>query len=246
MERMMECHKLAFSQLSLLTADATPFLIGDEKAIKIEIKKIQRQIQNIINETFNDVASAIERIPKVSQMLSEFFNFFHIYLSNNACKSRGLLFAGILQDFLCKQNDARPINYNIIYHLMANYGLIMCGCLRLYQYNAGLKGQEPVIVPVTTALSQLRNPAYRFSKSSVRDCIENVSTSLPDLILARKLLVQSLTFRQKFSMVCPTKASLQTKQQKTEHEKFESNLIEIIRALDGVIKTRPESVVLAK
>ncbi len=109
----------------------------------------------------------------------------------------------------------------------------------MYLYNKNNKNQQPTYVDDKTFLQNLSNPEYRFSKTSVRQCIQNMYTihGQTNLITARLLLINSLDLRKKVVKFCPLVASKWTKEDKNQHVFFEQCLNDIISELDKVINT---------
>lgn len=207
------CHLQALTILRPFDIVSTPFLNCDVMRIKTELKRVNNMVREILNECFDDVPSAIQRIPESSEKLSSFMNLVHHYGTN--CHREGRIFANILQGFLCEKINNDQITFSVIYHLLANYGLLMCNCLLLYVTDKSRKGHDPIDIPVIEALRNMTNANYRFSQNHITLCISKSDTSLYDLKFARTLINQSLTMRRiLFSKICPVYYNKVTKDPK--------------------------------
>ncbi len=123
---MEECHMLAFKSLRHLHVHSESFRINNEPGIQQELKKLTKQIENkVFHVKYTTIQEVQNNIQSMADQIAEFVVILDIYLFRDVCKTRGKLFACILQEYLCKNEGKRV---NMLYHLLMNLGLIMSGC----------------------------------------------------------------------------------------------------------------------
>lgn len=231
---MNECHSLAINILKNLYIDTEPFLNNDDVKIKKELKKITRQIDNIFDQRYITIDYIKQNIQTISNKISEFTAILNLYLFNPLCKQRGQIFSSVLQEYLCKNNGQK---LDMLYHLLANLGIILSGCIYIYIQDNTKSGKTPDFIPINKFLSNLTNPKYRFSKTLVKNCIQTTykENGNQSLNMARLLLIQSKQLRQSIVKYCPNFISQQCKSDKDKHIYFEQRLDDIISELNKVI-----------
>ena len=198
---MNECHKLALNVLKHLYVDANPFLNNDEIKIKKELKKLNRQMDEILNKNYTNIDYIHQNIQTISNQITEYITILNVYLFNPLCRQRGQLFASILQEYLCKNNGQK---LDLLYHLLANLGIILSGCIYIYVQDVSKSNKEPTFIDINEFLQNLTNPKYRFSKSRVKNCIQTTykEHGKQALTMARLLLIQSKQLRESITKYC--------------------------------------------
>lgn len=128
---------------------------------------------------------------------------------------------------------------NNLYHFVANVGIIMSGCSRIYFNNPGLKGTKPVVIrDPEFFLKNILNLSYRLSKSSIKTCIAKnyKEVGLRNLLAARALLNISINFRKEIKNICIKLYKNWVKPNIDKHTTFEIELQSIIDEIDIFIE----------
>ncbi len=241
---MDKCHKHVALLAPRLIQNKSAFENNDKKEIKRELHNIINRIQHIIYSTKNLRHIIDTRFP-ISEIFREFYYIIYAYLVEPICKVGDRDYRNIIRDYLC-EHGAR--NLVILYHFIANVGIIESGCTRIYLYDRTKKmattstetesmSTEHIINDENTFVQNINNPLFRISKSEVKKCIERVATKdINKLLIARTLLAISKDFRTTIEDFCPVIYNTWTTQSKLQHETFEKYLGELITTIDRVTK----------
>ena len=137
---MAECNKFVLLSSTHLIDNRNAFRTNDSAKIKDELLKMIQTIDNIIHRKYGRVQDFYSDIydNHLSELLHEFINIALIYLRHRSCIKGDSSFINIFRDYLCAYNCK---NLNILYHYLANAGVIMSGCTRIYLNDSTLKGR---------------------------------------------------------------------------------------------------------
>lgn len=237
-KKMAECHKsIALSSVYLIR-DRVPFETNDSVNIKIELRRIIKVVDQIVQRKYRRVQDFYSDMhnAQIQEWVHEFINMTLTYLREPLCVKGDLSFIDIFINYLCSYNCKK---LNILYHYLANAGIIMSGCTRIYFNDSSLKGTEPTIIDDPEFfLRQIINAKYRVSKTRVKKCILETfqKTGVRHLMLARALIVDATRLRKETKNICKTMFDTWSTVDKNKHEKFESDLSGIVEQLDIAIR----------
>ncbi len=136
----------------------------------------------------------------VSEIFREFYYIIYAYLVEPVCQTGDRGYGNIIKKYLCT-NGAK--NLVVLYHFIANVGIIESGCTRIYLYDRTKKittdtteiepieSETPahIISDENTFVQNINNPSFRISKREVKKCVERIATKdINKLLIARTLL----------------------------------------------------------
>lgn len=235
---MAECHKFVLLSSTHLIDNRNAFRTNDSAKIKDELLKMIQTIDNIVHRKYGRVQDFYSDIydNHLSELLHEFINIALIYLRHRSCIKGDSSFINIFRDYLCAYNCK---NLNILYHYLANAGVIMSGCTRIYLNDSTLKGTDPVIIDNPQFfLNEILNAKYRVSKTKVKTCIIETfqKTGVRHLRFARVMLEDAMLLRKETKNICKKVFDKWSNENKNKHEKFEKELAGIVEQLDIAIR----------
>ena len=128
--------------------------------------------------------------------------------------------------------DRFNMTIDVLYHLITNYALLAINCAKLFLKNPQRKGLD---IQLGALDGESFNTAWQFSKSGVKKCIDEIPDDYSNtrLILARRLLGQSVMSRERISVYCPD--SIAKRGGSSEHDHFLTQLREIWSMVDAKI-----------
>lgn len=240
---MAECHDFVVMLSVYLIRDRVPFKTNDKNNIQIELHNTIQTIDNIIHRKYKRVKDFYVDIGNhhIPELVHEFINIALAYLRHGPCIKGDSSFINIFRDYLCAQNCR---NLNMLYHYLANAGIIMSGCTRIYLNDSSLKGTDPMIIDDPEFfLNEILNSKYRVSKTKVKTCIHETfqKTDARHLMLARALIEDAMRLRKETKNICKKVFNRWSTENKNKHEKFENDLQGIADQLNLVIRKVPLS-----
>ncbi len=208
-----------------------PFRDNDSNAIVKELNGFCRLIDRYIDMSFSDITSAVAVFEEAANAFGLFFLVLEAYMNRGECQRGASRFADVLRRYLCRPGrDRFNMTIDVLYHLMTNYALLAINCAKL-----SLKNPQQLGDALDTILRSPFNTAWQFSKSGVKKCIDEIPDDYSNtrLILARRLLGQSVMSRERISVYCPD--SIAKRGGSSEHDHFITQLREIWSMVDTKI-----------
>jgi hypothetical protein len=234
---MEKCHRYVLNLAPHLIKNKNAFKTNDKSAIESELNTILYKIDEIVHHT-HDIDTLTRSIYDQDYPLSEVFReFYHIiiaYMNEPICRTGEREFINIFRTYLCSKGAK---NLTILYHFIANIGIVKLGCTRLYLVDKSKSGKEAEIISSGEFLMQnILSTSYRLSKSKVEECIraKYKKIGLSNILIARTLLSISRDFRSHVQKFCPIIYKNWTTQSKYQHEQFEKWLDKLIDVIDDV------------
>lgn len=237
---MEECHGYVAIVAPHLIQNKHAFESNDMEAIQAELRLVLSKIDRVVHRNY-DLKSLVKAVHEdrdfpLSDIFREFYTLVMTYLSDPRCIGHDeRVYANIIRSYLC---DKGARNLAILYHFIANIGLIMAGCTRIYLVDKTNRGKHiDIITDPEFFLAHIHDPVYRVSKSRVKECLETTRqrTGLSDLLVARSLISISRSFRRSIAKTCPIIYENWSELSKHRHEQFETELAEFTRILDEVV-----------
>lgn len=236
-KQMAQCHELVALSSLYLIKNRVPFQTNDAKKIKIELHNVIKTMDGIIQHKYTTLKEFHSDIfdNVLPEMIHEFITIVLAYLRNPLCIKGDSSFINIFRDYLCHRHCKQ---LNLLYHFVANAGIIMSGCTRIYLSDSSLKGKEPDIIEEPEFfLQQILNSKYRVSKSNIKACILSTfkKTGLRNLMVARALIEDAIQLRKETKNICKKVHDNWTEENKLKHVRFETELTGILEQLNTVI-----------
>ena len=233
---MEDCHKHAAIIGTYLIENKQAFRTNDKKEIEKELYNILKRIDDIIYHEYKNIDILKHAIHDphfpLASVLKEFYMLINLYMYEPMCIKNERVYANIFREYLCNKGAK---NLTILYHFIANIGIIMAGCTRIYLVDKNKKGEIPSIISDNTFfLQHINDTSYRVSKSNVKECIKTTfkSIGLGNILMAQTLLNISQDFRNHINKFCPIIYKNWSKKSKVAHQKFENEMQELINIID--------------
>ena len=127
------CNKYVIMNCHYIIDNRTAFENNNTPLIKQELRNIMNKIDRIVNKRYINITDlkndVYNKNNPMIDMIKDFLFIITTYTNNHICKQGDREYVKIIRNYLCL-NGCK--NMNNLYHFIANVGIIMSGCSRIY------------------------------------------------------------------------------------------------------------------
>lgn len=245
---MEQCHqKIAqiLDNTHIAELDSSDFMLNHIPNIKQQLRKFCRLLEGYIDKSLGtSINDAIPAIQAAGHVFAVFFQVLDTYVNDSDCSTERENLAGIMVKFLCKKHEKyNTLNFDILYHLMTTYALLLVDCAFIYWNNSQRSGISSQDIDISQVIAKPYHISYRIRKDQTKQCIEAlpVGVALDVLLSVRQLFGLSISARRNIARYCKKEIDSRNKRldrQAESHEEFLIHLQQLYTLVNTKIKTK--------